>query len=324
MPFDTRLLTGLGVLMAVVEAGSFTRAAEALRMSDSGVSRAVARLEARLAVRLLDRTTRSVQLTDEGRRFHEAAAPLLEEIERVATRAAGAGAAVRGRLRVDVDGFLARRVLGARLPALLTAHPGLEVELLTREAIGDLVRDGIDLALRFGPPPRSSAVATRLIETRILTVASPSYLRNHPQPLLPDDLLRHDCIQFLDATTGRPFSWEFRRGAEVLPVATTGRLTLTDVDTMLAACLAGGGIAQVMAFGVEDLLSSGQLVNLFPDWSDEIFPLYAVHPSRRHVPAKVRAFIGFCREVLNQSHPVIASLGYTSARHRHETLFPPQ
>jgi DNA-binding transcriptional LysR family regulator len=90
--------------------------------------------------------------------------------------------------------------------------------------------------------------------------------------------------------------------------ALTGRLTLTDVDTMLAACLAGGGIAQVMAFGVEDHLSSGQLVNLFPDWSDEMFPLYAVHPSRRHVPAKVRAFIGFCQEVLNQSHAVIASL----------------
>ena len=300
MPFDTRLLTGLGVLIAVVDSGSFTRAAEMLGMSDSGVSRAVARLEARLGVRLLDRTTRSVHLTGEGRRFHEEAAPLLAEIERVAAEASGAGTTVRGRLRVDVDGFLARRVLAARLPAFLAMHPELEIELLTRAAIGDLVSDGIDLALRFGSPPQNAAVATRLLETRIVTVASPTYLRTRPRPLVPEDLLGHDCIQFRDAMTGRPFSWEFRRGTKTRPVATTGKLTLNDVDTMLAACLAGGGVAQVMEFGVEDLLSNGQLVDLFPDWSDEVFPLYAVHPSRRHVPAKVRALIEFCREALVQ------------------------
>ena len=302
MSFDTRLLTGLGVLAAVVEAGSFVRAADALGLSDSGVSRAVARLEARLGVRLLDRTTRALRLTDEGRRFYDAAAPLLGEIEQVAARASGAGAAVRGRLRVDVDGFLARRVLAAALPAFLAAHPELEVELLTREAIGDLVGDGIDLALRFGPPPRSSTVATRLLETRIVTVAAPAYLERHPRPSRPEELVRHDCIQFRDARTGRPFSWEFRRGGEILPVATTGRLVLTDVDTMLNACLAGGGVAQVMAFGIGDLLAGGQLVDLFPDWRDETFPLYAVHPSRRHVPAKVRAFIGFCRDLLPSPH----------------------
>lgn len=299
MPFDTRLLTGLGVLMAVVDTGSFTRAAETLGMSDSGVSRAVARLEARLGVRLLDRTTRSVQLTDEGRRFYQEAAPLLAEIERVAAAASGAGVAPRGRLRVDVDGFLGRRVLATRLPAFLAQYPELEVELVTRVAIGDLVSDGIDLALRFGPPPQSSSVATRLFETRIVTVASSGYLRTKPRPLAPEDLHRHECIQFRDATTGRPFAWEFRRGAETRPVATTGQLTLTDVDTMLAVCLAGGGVAQVMEFGVEDLLSSGQLVDLFPEWPDEVFPLYAVHPSRRHVPGKVRAFVDFCRTALS-------------------------
>ena len=114
------------------------------------------------------------------------------------------------------------------------------------------------------------------------------------EPLLPDDLLRHDCIQFLDAAAepalllGIP-----ARCPRCCRLRLRGGSPWTDVDTMLAACLAGGGTAQVMAFGVEDLLSSGQLVNLFPDWSDQMFPLYAVHPSRRHVPAEVRAFIGF-------------------------------
>jgi DNA-binding transcriptional LysR family regulator len=298
MAFDTRLLTGLGVLAAVVEAGSFVRAADALGMSDSGVSRAVARLETRLGVRLLDRTTRSSRLTDEGRRFYDAVAPLLGEVEHAAALASGASAAVRGRLRVDVDGYLARRVLARALPAFMDEHPELEVEILTRETIGDLVGDGIDVALRFGSPPRRSVVAVKLLETRIVTVAAPAYLDRYPRPSRPEDLARHDCVEFRDPATGRPFSWEFRRGSEVVPVATSGRLILTDADLMLNACLAGGGVAQVMAFGIEDLLAGGQLVDLFPDWPDEVFPLYATHPSRRHVPAKVRAFLRFCRRIV--------------------------
>jgi len=298
MAFDTRLLTGLGVLIAVVESGSFTRAAATLGMTDSGISRAVARLESRLGARLLDRTTRSVRLTEEGRRLHAAAAPLLEEIEQAAAAVSGARATIRGRLRVDVDPFLSRRVLAARLPELLAAHPALEVELLTREATGELVGSGIDLSLRFGEPPGGSVVAVRLAETRILTVASPAYLRARGRPEHPQDLPRHECIQFRDAATGRPFAWEFRRGGEILPVATAGRLTLTDVDTMLTACVAGGGIAQVMDLGVGPLLADGRLVELFPDWPDEMFPLHAAYPSRRHVPARVRVFIRFCRDAL--------------------------
>ena len=300
MAFDTRLLTGLGVLAAVVEAGSFVRAAQTLGMSDSGVSRAISRLEMRLGVRLLDRTTRTLGLTDEGRRFYGDVAPMLAGIESAAALASGAGAAVRGRLRADVDGYLARRFLAAALPAFLAAHPQLEVELLTRETIGDLVADGLDLALRFGPPPRSSVIATRLLDTRILTVAAPAYLDRRGRPSQPGDLARHDCIEFRDPLSGRPYSWEFRRGADLIPVTTSGRLILADVDSMLNACLAGGGIAQVMALGIGKLLAGGQLVDLFPDWPDETFPLYAVHPSRRHVPAKVRVFIQFCRAVLPQ------------------------
>lgn len=298
MAFDTRLLTGLGVLAAVVEAGSFVQAARTLGMSDSGVSRAISRLEARIGVRLLDRTTRTLGLTDEGRRFHGDVAPMLAEIERAATLASGANVAVRGRLRVDVDGYLARRVLASALPAFLAEHPRLEVELLTRETIGDLVADGVDLALRFGPPPHRSAIATKLLDTRIVTVAAPAYLDRRGRPSRPADLVGHDCIEFRDPASGRPFPWEFRRGADIVPVATAGRLVLADVDSMLNACLAGGGIAQVMAFGIGKLLADGQLVNLFPDWPDETFPLFAVHPSRRHVPAKVEVFIRFCRAIL--------------------------
>jgi DNA-binding transcriptional LysR family regulator len=205
---------------------------------------------------------------------------------------------VRGRLRVDMDPFFSRLLLAPRLGPFLARHPDLQLELLTREEQGDLVAGGFDVAVRFGHPPASSLVSRRLLETRILTVAAPAYLKKHGRPATPADLARHSCIQYLDPLSGRPFEWEFLRGTKRVPVETRGPLLVTDVGTMLGACLAGAGVAQVMALGVQDLLKQGKLVELFPDWPDETFPLYALYPSRHHPPAKVRAFIDFCLEVL--------------------------
>jgi DNA-binding transcriptional LysR family regulator len=298
MAFDGRLLAGVSVLSAVIEGGSFVRAGQALGLSASGISRAISRLEGRVGIRLLDRTTRSVTLTDEGRRFYEEVSPLLAGIEEAAIVASGSSVVARGRLRVDIDPYFARLVLAGHLGKFLDSHPGLSLELTTREHVGDLVADGIDLAMRFGEPQPSSSVARKLIETRILTVAAPSYLARHGRPRHPSDLSTHACIQFRDPVTQQPFAWEFHRGREVLPVKTAGRLLVTDVGTMLGECLAGAGVAQVMALGVQDLLDEGRLVELFPDWPGELFPLYALHPSRHHPPAKVRAFIDFVLQAL--------------------------
>ncbi|XYH97582.1 LysR family transcriptional regulator [Sorangium sp. So ce1128] len=295
MPFDDRLLSGIGVLAAVVEAGSFARAAEALGLTQSGISRAVARLEQRLGVRLFDRTSRAIALTDEGRRFYEQVAPLLAGIEDAATDAAGSSASVRGRLRVNVDPLFSRLVLAPRLHGFLTAHPGLSLELAIRHRLGDLVSEGFDAAVRFGEPEPSALVARLLLKTRILTCASPDYLARRGRPARPVDLGegRHECIRFRDPATGRPFPWEFHRGNEIIEVPVSGRLILNDAATMFLACAAGHGIAQVMELGVGELLRSGSLVELFPDWSDEQFPLHVFYPSRQLPPAKVRAFVDF-------------------------------
>jgi DNA-binding transcriptional LysR family regulator len=175
--------------------------------------------------------------------------------------------------------------------------PELNVELLPPDEAGDLVSDGIDVAIRFGPQP-SSALSTRLLlQTRVLTVAAPSYIAKHGRPKVPADLTRHSCIQFPNPLTGTPFGWEFKRGRQVLPVATSGPLLMTDVATMVAACAAGAGIAQLLAISAQPFLASGQLIELFPDWPDETFPLYAVRPSRRLAPLKVATFIDFCEEI---------------------------
>lgn len=295
MGFDERMLNGMSVLSAIVDGGSFAAAAEALDMSPPGVSRAIARLEARLGVRLFDRTTRSVSLTDDGRRLHERIVPLLAGLEEAAGDVAEGATAVRGRLRVSVDPYFSRLMLGPQLGAFLAAHPQLQLELITRDRLGDLVADGFDMAMRFHEPVASSLVARRLLETRILTVASPVYLRKHGTPATPKELenSEHVCIHYRDPLTGRPFDWEFHRGRRITTVATHGQLTVNDVGTQHSVCLAGHGIAQVMALGVEPLLRSGKLVQILEDWSDERFPLYALYHSRHHLPAKCRAFLDF-------------------------------
>jgi DNA-binding transcriptional LysR family regulator len=211
MPYDGRLLSGVTVLMAVVEAGSIVRAAEALGLSASGVSRALSRLEARVGARLLNRTTRSLTLTDEGRRFYERVGPHLDSIEEAAIEASGSANVVRGRLRVNVDPFFSRIVLASHVATFLEQHPQVKLELIMRDHVGDLVADGFDLALRFGDPPSGSFVARKLVETRILTVASPSYIARHGPPKHPADVADHACIAFYDAANVGPSSGSFAK-----------------------------------------------------------------------------------------------------------------
>jgi DNA-binding transcriptional LysR family regulator len=257
------------------------------------VSRAVAGLEAHVGVRLFDRTPRAVTLTDEGRRFHAQVFPLLAGLEEAAVDAAGSAAAVRGRLRVNADPWFARLVLAPRLSGFLSAHPALSLELIVRDTLGDLIGEGFDVAVRFGEPEPSALISRKLLETRILTCAAPAYLARHGWPQRPTDLERHECLLFRDPATGRPFSWEFRNGSEVVQVKVTGQLLLNDLATKLSACVAGHGIAQSFEFGLDTLLATGELVQILPDWAEERFPLYSYYPSRHLPPAKVRAFLDF-------------------------------
>jgi DNA-binding transcriptional LysR family regulator len=286
------VLSGIGVLVAVVEAGSFVRAASALGLTPSGVSRAIARLEERVSVRLFQRSARAVVLTDEGRRFYEKVLPLIEGIEDAASEATDASATPRGQLRVAVDPLVARAVLGPRVAAFLAAYPDLSLELVVRDHLGDLIADGFDAAVRFGEPEPSTLISRKLLETRVLTCASPAYLARRGHPSHPRELEAHECILFQNPLTGRPYEWELRRGKKTHSVKVTGRLTVNDSATQLAACLAGHGIAQPLELELATLPGHG-LTTLFPAWSEERFPLYVYYPSRSLPPAKVRALVDF-------------------------------
>jgi len=293
--FNSQLLEGVDVMAAVVDTKSFGAAAEMLDMSQSGVSRAVARLEKRLGIRVFERTTRSVRLTDEGREFYEQVMPLIAELSEATSNAAGNARKVRGRLRINVDPLFARLVLGPRLGSFIDSHPELDIELHSREDLGDLIADGFDVALRFGHPVSSSLVARKILDTRVFAVASPAYIERFGMPQDPNELAtdQHRCIFFREPITGRPFPWDFHRGRKKISVKPHGSLTVNDSGTVYSMCLAGLGIAQLLELGADTYIASNQLIPLFPDWPDQRFPLYAYYPSRHHVPAKTRALLDF-------------------------------
>lgn len=202
-----KLSGGISVFAAVVDAGTFAAASEVIGMSPPGVSRAIARLEERLKIRLFNRTTRSVSLTEEGRRFYEQVMPHLAGLEEAAAAAAGGVSAVRGKLRINLDPVFYRTILGQQLDAFMDAHPDLEIEFIARDNLGDLVMDGFDLAVRFGKPKASTLIARKLLDSGVVTVAAPSYVARWGRPEKPADLesRHHRCLEFRNPETGKPF-----------------------------------------------------------------------------------------------------------------------
>jgi DNA-binding transcriptional LysR family regulator len=292
---DARILTGIPVVAAIVDAGTFAGAGRALGLTQSGVSRAVMRLEDRLGARLFERNSKVMRLTETGKRFCQEVIPQMARLQEAAEATVNGTTAVRGRLRINLDATFARTVLVPRLGTFLSTYPDLELDLVIRDQLGDLIGDGFDAAIRFGEPEPSSLVARRLLNVRVLTCASPAFLQAHGRPRTPRELSdsRYPCLLFRNSVTGAPFPWEFHQGDKIISVPMAGRIILNDPLTYTELCLAGLGIAQLFELGIESLLHRGALINLFPKYSDERFPLYAYHPSRHFVPAKLRAFLDY-------------------------------
>jgi len=301
MKFDEQTLSDSNVFVAVVRCGSFANAARSLNLSQSVASRAVTRLEKRLGVRVLDRTTRSVSLTDDGRGLFERLGPLLQGFEDAFTSIAEERSRVRGRLRVKMHHTLAHVINGKQLKGFLENYPELSLELISSDKLGDLVGEGLDIALHVGELPSSSLIAKKLLDTRVITVAAPAYIAKRAKIAHPSDLQKqeHTLIDYRNPETGRTFQWEYRRGRTIEKIATTGRLIVSDIVNLHSICMAGWGIAQVLEIAVKPMLETGALVKLLPEWSDERYSIHAVYPSRNYVPPKVRVFIDFVSSAVN-------------------------
>jgi DNA-binding transcriptional LysR family regulator len=298
--FNQQALSDAHIFASVVRIGSFAGAARSMNLSPSVTSRAIGRLERRLGVRVLDRTTRSVALTDEGRMLFERLEPLLDGFEVAFTSVAEERSRVRGRLRVKMHPLLSHVIPGDQLKNFLEKYPELSVELINNDRVGDLISEGVDLALVVGDLPSRSFIAKRLLNTRVITVAAPDYIERHAKITHPSDLLKdgHVLIDYRNPETGRPFQWEHQRGRKIVRIPTPGRLVVSDIVSLHRICMAGWGVAQVLEVAVKPMLAAGALVELLPEWGDERFPIHAIYSSRSYVPPRTRVFLDFISSVV--------------------------
>jgi LysR family transcriptional regulator for bpeEF and oprC len=292
-------LTCMRVFARVVERGSFVRAAESLDMAKPTATLAVARLEKRLGVRLLHRTTRRLNLTDEGRAFYQSCLRILDELAETEDALSGARVAPRGRLRASVPNSFVHQQFFPALPRFLARHPELEVELVITDRAVNLVEEGIDCAVRaVDIPDDSTLIARRIAPVRRVTCASPEYLQAHGTPRCIADLAQHNCIRFISPSTSRTVEWRFERDGEAAGFAPRGNLGVTSLEGAVAAAVAGIGIAQVSDVLALPELRSGLLQALLVEWAPRAPDVVVVYPSQRYLTAKVKAFSDFVAELL--------------------------
>lgn len=300
-------LRQIEMLVRVVEAGSFTRAAAALRVTPSAVSHGMAELEGRLRVRLFHRTTRQLRLTPEGEAIYRRARGIvdgLDEMDGAAATPARLGPRLEGTLRVGAAIPISRCVVAPRLAPFLRRHPGLRVELLVQNEAQEMHAGGMDLLLRVGPLAESRLVARRMARLRFVACAAPAYLEAAGMPAGPDDLPGHACLIHKPPFAVKPWDeWSFERNGERRRVTVPGALVTDDREALLAAALAGAGIVRIGMFD-PGLLASGELRRVLPDWSCPGGPtLHALYRRTAEPVPKVARFLDFFAAALVEFDP---------------------
>ena len=276
--------------VVVVEQGSFARAADRLDQSVSSVSRQIADLEAHLDARLLNRTTRRLSLTEAGRDFHERSVQLLADLDEAEQAAGGVGAAPRGTLKLTAPITYGVRVLAPRLASFAARYPDVRLDIELSDRAVDLVDEGFDLAVRIGAIRNPNLVARRVGETRLVCCASPAYLAAHGTPATPADLARHACLTYEYAPVRSQWRFVDANGAEQI-AKVAGPMHGNNGEMLAALAAQGAGVTLEPDFIVEPLIASGRLVPILVGYEVPPIPIHAAYPSRRHLSAKVRAFI---------------------------------
>lgn len=289
-------LTTAAAFVRIVELGSFTAAARDLGLRQATVSRWIATLEDELGVRLLDRTTRAVRVTEAGERFIADARALVEVWDGAVERAARRTQRLAGRLRVSLPVVFGERFVTPHLAAWAARHPSLAVELVFSDRYVDLVEAGVDLAVRVGRPVDSAYRARNLGATPRRLVAAPSYLTGHPAPTRPSDLAAHACL--LHSGLDNRAVWTFDGPEGVAGVEVRGRLAANHSDTLRQLALGGLGVALLASWLVDDDLAAGRLVALLPRYAAPPAAVQVLYASPRHAPRAVTAFVDFLAETL--------------------------
>jgi DNA-binding transcriptional LysR family regulator len=289
-------LGDLAAFIAVADSRSFRAAASRQGLTPSALSHAIRQIEARLGVRLLNRTTRSVALTDAGRRLLERVRPAMEVIDRAIDDIGGERDRPTGRVRLLVTHLAAASVVAPVWGRFLNAFPEVELELWLEDATTDIVERGCDAGVGTRDRIPADMVAVPVLRPmKVAVVAAPAYFARQRPPRTPEDLARHDCIRYRRIVSGQLVDWHFERDGRAVSLPPAGRLTVNDPDVAVRAAVDGLGVAYTIESLAEPFLRSGQLLRVLEDWSPAFQGLYLYHPSRRQVPGALRALIDTLR-----------------------------
>lgn len=293
-----KTIEGLQIFVRVAELSSFTQAAEQLALPKARVSTAVQQLEGQLGTRLLHRTTRKVQLTQDGQAFYERCKDLLADVDELQGMFQHGVQSLRGRLRVDMPTLIARDQIIPRLPEFLAAHPHLSFEFSSTDRRVDVVREGFDCVLRVGPLADSGLVARPVGQLRQINCASPGYLAQHGTPQTLDDLATHRLIHYVPTLGAKPGGWEYVQEGRVRSLAMASVLTVNSTEAYQSACVAGLGFIQAPAAGLASLLARGLLVEVMPQHRAPSLPVSLLYANRRNLPQRVQVFMAWVAETL--------------------------
>lgn len=285
-------LSGILVFVRAAESRSFAQAARVLDVTPSGVGKSISRLEADLGVRLLNRTTRRVSLTDDGAVFFEHCRRILDDLDAAQSLMSNRTTAPRGRLRVSLPTTLGKLFFIPHLPQFLQRHPELTLELSMSDRRVNLVEEGIDVAVRIGTLSDSTLVARPLWQQQVITIASPNYLQGRPIATI-GDLALHRCLMFRWPTTGRERPWLFQIDGRTIEWRPRIFVTIDEGEALVEAARAGVGITQIPSYMADEAIKRKEVVEALPDIRPRPNPISAIYASQRNLPARIRAFIDF-------------------------------
>ncbi len=291
-------LERLNIFVRVVDCMSFTRAAESLEIPRSTVSTAIKELEVEMGARLLNRTTRAIKVTEEGRFLYQKGLSLLQDYEQLQGAFVANDRRPQGKLRVNVPGRLGRRILAPALPDFLDRYPDIDIQMGVTDRAVDLVSEGVDCVIRVGELTDSNLIARPLGSLSLCNCASPAYLARYGRPATIKDLSSQPIVAFASSMTGRVESWECRKGEQLDSLALPARVTVNTAEGMIACALAGLGMIQVPHYDVRHHLDSGRLVSVLPDTVPPPMPITLLYPHREHMTRRLEVFIDWIIPVL--------------------------
>lgn len=298
MPMDK--FNDINIFVRSAQTRSFSVAAQHLGMSPSAVSKAVMRLEESLGIRLMNRTTRKITLTDDGAAFYERCRQILGELEEAELELKRAQSTPIGTLRIDLTTELGQLHIIPALPQFIKRYPDLKLNISLSNRMADVIEEGIDVVVRIGVGPDSSLIMHGLGTARFIVCAAPNYLKRYGIPQTLEELKHHNCISFVSPWTGRVFDWQFQNDGQQISIPVEGNLCLNNGKSLLDIALAGVGLVQVYNYIAGEAIAQGKLKPVLENYVAPGSLISVVYPQKRHLSAKIRAFIDFMSELMKQ------------------------